>query len=836
MRWWQKLLLGFGALVAVIVLGLWLFLTFSVHRAFPVIEGTVLIEGLDGTVEIVRDDMGIPHIYASSSNDLFLAQGYVHAQDRFYQMDFWRHVGAGRLSEMFGDSEVDTDIFLRTLGFTQVAEQELATMDTTSAAVLDAYTAGVNAYLADRTEGDLSFEYTILRFVNASYEPEPWTPVHSLTWGKVMAWDLGSNMRSEIDRAMLLGVLSPERVAQLYPPYPGDQNPYIIGDVAAASAQPGLRATPGITAALQRVAENADTLSTLMAGGDGTAIGSNSWVVSGDLTATGLPILANDPHLAIQLPSIWYQVGLHCIDRSAPCPYDVVGFSFAGVPGVIIGHNDTIAWGFTNLAPDVQDLYIEKINPGTLNQYEVNGEWEDMAVRTERIEVAGGDPVDIFVRETRHGPIVSGTFDPLDDFDDSGVDKPDAYEIALRWTALEPGFNIVRAFIDLDKASSWDEFREALRFFDVPAQNSVYADIEGNIGYQAPGRIPIRADGDGMLPVPGWTDQYEWLASIEFDDLPTIFNPEEGYIVTANNAAVDTTYPYLITNDWNRGYRARRLVDLLTSNPGLTLEEHGIVQFDTLNLNADRLVPFVLEATSAGLDGREVEARTVLADWDHRMDSDSAGAAIFAATWRAMLALTFHDELPEDQWPQGGSRWFQVMSEMVELPEDPFWDDITTDQREQRDDILRAAFEAGVEDVADLQGGGPAGWEWGAMHHATFENQSLGQSDVGLIDDRLNRGTFPASGGRDIVNATGWTATEGYFVDWISSMRMLVDLGDLSRSLTVHTPGQSGHTEHEHYDDMIELWIAGEYYPMRWTRSQVDEAAEGMLTLEPPES
>lgn len=440
--WWKVLLIAVAAFLIVVIVGVALFMRVSVRRAFPDVDGEVAIAGLDASVDVIRDNMGVPHIYASSTHDVFMAQGYVHAQERFWQMDFWRHIGAGRLSEMFGESQVETDTFLRTLGWHEIAEAQYAAAPTDMKAIMDAYADGVNAYLAMQSPADLSFEYTVLEFTNHSYTPEAWTPIDTLSWGIAMAWELRGNMDSEIERAMLLGTLTESQVAQLFPPYPGEINPYIVpanenvADVATPVAA-SLRSSPAVRSALSSAQENINLLAELGASAPEAGIGSNSWVVSGDRSSTGSPILANDPHLAIQMPSIWFQNGLHCTDVSTVCPFDVAGFSFAGVPGVIIGHNANIAWGVTNLGPDVQDLYVEKVNPDNPNQYEVNGAWVDMAVHEETIVVAGGDPVTIEVKATRHGPVISGSYEALDEFGSSGVAPPDPYAVALRWTALE---------------------------------------------------------------------------------------------------------------------------------------------------------------------------------------------------------------------------------------------------------------------------------------------------------------------------------------------------------------------------------------------------------------
>jgi penicillin amidase len=803
------------------------------RRSFPQTAGEIQVPGLEAAVDVLRDEWGVPHIYAENSHDLFFAQGYVHAQDRFWQMDFWRHIGAGRLSELFGETQLESDRFLRTFGWARVAAQELEQLQPDSLAILEAYAQGVNAYLAERQGNALSLEYAVLKLTNADYEPEPWQPLHTLTWGKVMAWELSARM-DEYGRTALQAALSPEEVADLFPPYPGD-HPVIVsgfGTFEGESSLPDLdpvllsRVAPGL-AVLARPPAALEEL----VGSQGAAIGSNSWAIAGERTATGVPILANDPHLAIQMPAIWYEVGLHCTVQGPECAYQVAGVSFAGVPGVVIGHNERIAWGLTNTGPDVQDVYVEKINPDNPDQYEVNGQWVDMERVEETIAVAGGEPVSLTVRLTRHGPLVWE--DSLEEFRaQAGIELPDRYGLALRWTALEPGF-VFPAIWRFNLAQNWDEFRQAASLFDVPAQNLVYADVEGNIGYQMPGRIPIRSEEhSGLLPVPGWTDEYEWQGYVPFAELPHMLNPPEGYIVTANNAVVGPDYPYPISRSWDYGYRARRIVDLIEAAPGpIDLAYVQQMQADALNLNAMALLPALLELPLE--DDRLVEARELLAGWDGQQQAGSAAAALFEAFWQNLLAVTFHDDLAEDDWPARGSRWFVVVAGLMGQPQSAWWDDAHTAEVETRDQILTRALGAAVDELEASQGKDPAGWAWGKLHTVTFRNQSLGESGIAPIEALFNRGPYETSGSESVVNATGWSTLAPYEVTALPSMRMIVNLADLAGSLLIHTTGQSGHAFHRHYVDMSKPWSEVEYAPLLWERSQVETEAEGQLRLVP---
>ena len=819
---------------------------FLARSSFPTTTGEIKLSGLDSPVDIYRDSYGIPQIYAQTAHDLFFAQGFVHAQDRFWQMDFWRHLGSARISEMFGKSRVDTDIFLRQLGWARVAQQELEAMPAEELAILQAYADGVNAYLADHKGAALSLEYAILKIITPGYTPEPWTPLNTLTWAKVMAWDLGSSrLYTETEHATLSKTHTPQQVAELYPPYPSD-HPFVVPNYSSGTGfsnpadQPGgMQTLAGLYPAFASLLKDISDVNAI-AGPSGNGIGSNNWVIGGSRTATGKPFLANDMHLGEQMPSIWYEVGLHCTPISVDCPYNVVGFSFAGVPAVIVGHTDRIAWGFTNVGPDVLDLYIEKINPDNPNQYEVNGQWVDMKLVQETIKVAGADPVALTVRYTRHGPVIwEDEKDHKDIQDQWGVELPANFAISIRWTALEPN-NVVRTFLKLDQAQNWDDFRQAASNFAVPSQNMVYADVEGNIGYQTPGNIPIRLPGHaGDYPVPGWTDEYEWQGYIPFDQLPKAFNPPEGYIVSANNAVVGSNYPYPLATDWDYGFRAARIVQMIENAPApidaaYIQKIHG----DNYNASAAFMVPLLMQTQLPYPDPHLAQVRDLLSGWDYQNQMESVAAAVYNAFWRAVLARTFHDQLPQDFWPGGDSDSFEIMRRLVQDPKSDWWDDKTTPTVEARDEIFSLAFSDVVIELEQQLGKDSSRWKWGDLHTVTFHNPTLGISGIGPIEAIFNRGPYRTSGGDAIVNATGWDASElidskAYQVQWLPSERMVVDLSNLPASLSVITTGESGHAFNTHYSDMSDLWRTIQYHPMLWEQQQVAEAAKAHLVLNP---
>ncbi len=807
-------------LFLLILLSIFGFIT--IRRSFPQVEGAITIPGLSDEVEIIRDSMGVPHIYASTEHDLFMALGFVHAQDRFFQMDLWRHIGAGRLAEMLGESQVETDIFLRTMGWTHLVEEDIENLDEESRNTLQSYADGVNAYLMEHQGVEISFEYFVLRLLSPDYDPEPWEISHTLTWAKVMAFDLSGNSFGwqDLTRAKVYKQIGAEKARDLYPLYPSN-HPFIVPEPSYGETHYEQN-TVSAKDQIDPILTTPPSFSWITTG---PLLGSNNWVISGARTITGYPLLANDPHLGIQMPAIWYEVGLHCQPISEKCRSNVTGFSFAGVPGVIIGHNNNIAWGFTNVGPDVLDLFIEKINPENPNQYEVNGEWRDMKLVDETIQVAGGEPIKITVRQTHHGPIFSDIDDSFDNLaETTDLEVPSDYAVSVRWTALEPS-KIYKAIFDMNVASDWVSFRDALRNFDVPSQNMIYADVDGNIGYQTPGHIPIRASGDGLLPVPGWTEEYDWQGYIPFDELPSSYNPPQGYIVTANNAIVGSEYPYSISRTWDLGYRANRITELIQSHEKISIQDIQTIQGDNFHAMGPILIPILskIPFEDEALD----QFTSELEDWDYQNNMDSREAAIFNAFWRQLLLETFSDEIPENM--PNGSYAFLIIDNLIEDPQNVWWDDIDTPAIETRDEIMTRAFEAAIIELEDVLGKNDRDWMWGDLHTRTFRS-NLGIGPLGMI---FNRGPFPTGGGSSVVNNNSWNEAKGYDVVVLPSMRMIVDLSDLENSYTILTTGQSGHAFHPHYIDMADLWGKNLLHPMRWSKEEVEAGQESKLTLTP---
>ncbi|MFE6971116.1 penicillin acylase family protein [Isoptericola sp. NPDC057653] len=848
------------------------FTVVTLRRPLPDHKGSQQVPGLTSAVDVRRDAQDVPQVYADTPEDLFRAQGYLQAQDRFFEMDYRRHVTAGRLAELVGDvpAAIEADKVTRTFGWRRVAEQEWHEISDESQEYLQAYAQGVNAYLEDRDTEELGVEYTVLGATVDVKEPEPWDPVDSLAWLKAMAWDLRGNYDSELDRALAYSTLGEtDLVDELFPDYDASGNHPVLrnrdlandrsksggseqddsaSDADLTSALTGRTtgagaATDALGAAVDSARSALDAVPVLVGRGD--AAGSNSWVVSGEHTASGKPMLANDPHLALSAPGIWSQVGLHCNQVSAECPFDVAGFSFAGFPGVIIGHNGDLAWGLTNMGADVTDFFIERVRGDTWLKDADAEEWEPLDVRKETIRVSGGKPVDITVRSTEHGPIVSDVLDVGDVVGaptQAGTEFGE-YAVALQWTALQPG-RTADAVFAFDTAKDAKDIRAAAALFEVPAQSIVFATTDGHIGYQAPGRIPVRAKvkgpvpSDGTWPRPGWDPRYDWQGWVDPDDMPRTLDPQEGFVVAANQAVLRSgTAPYL-ADDWDYGYRSERIRTLLTEQIAagrpFTAEDMNRIQNDDWSAFAEALVPALLDID---LDDSYVAAgQELLADWDYRMDADSPAAAYFAAVWRNLLQEAFWDDLPTSMRPDGGSQWLVVVKSMLDRSDDTFWDDRTTaNVVESRDEILTRALISARRDLTVELSKEPSDWDWGTLHTLRLEHPVLGGAGVpSLVRDLVNPDPVKMPGGSSIVNATGWDAGTGSFaVTTGPSMRMVVDMADLDASTWVTVTGTSGHPASSHYDDQLDAWAAGKTFDWPFSREAVEESAKTRATLVP---
>jgi len=861
----RKVVIALSVTLVVALVGGIAVVAWVLRRPLPNVGGTTTLAGLGAEVTVIRDELGVPQVYAATDLDLFRAQGYVHAQDRFFEMDYRRHVASGRLSELVGDvpKARDSDTVTRTMGWRRVAEQEWDLLDPGYQSYLQAYADGVNAYLRGRESSELGVEYTILGLRVTLADIEPWTPVDSLVWLKAVAWDLRANYDDELERSAIYRTVGDMgRVAELFPAYPYDQRaPIIPGEAAAAAVTaPGAvdsawdDALRGADDAIGATIRALDAVPTLLGGADG--IGSNSFVISGQYTESGQPILANDPYDTVGAPGIWHQIGLHCVELTEDCTFDVSGFSLSGTPGVIIGHNAGLSWGFTNMGADVTDFYLERVSPE--GQYQRGTERVDLETRTEEVLVADGEPFTVEIQSTIHGPIISEAMPSTEVASRSPVPAGsptgglDGYAVSLAWTALTPG-RTMEALIDLDRAATPADVAAAAAKFEVPAQNIVYATTAGDIGHQAAGRIPIRSLAvsgavpvDGTWPRPGWDPAYDWEGFLSAENLPSTLNPAEGFIVAANQAVTVSGGGAFLTADFDYGFRAQRLRSLLIAQieagEKVTVEGANALMMDSAHPLAGVMVPAILRLNIEQEFVREgVRELRAWREQGYPTDVDSAGAAYFNTVWANVLALTFADELPADVVTSGDSRWIQVVTLLMDDPRNAWWDDVSTVRvTETRDEILVRAVENARYQLTNTLGKDAERWRWGDLHQARFEHPVLTPATThGVLAWLTNPTPFEVSGTSASVNSTSWVASmEGgdradFTMTAAPSMRMVVDMSDLDASTWVVTTGTSGHPTSSHYADQVGAWAAGRYYPWVSSREAVEEAAASTLTLRP---
>jgi len=768
-----------GVLAVTLAAVLWLRATST-----PRTGGTVTLAGLSGPVTVTRDGWGVPHIRAQGSDeDAIFALGFVHAQDRAWQMDFQRRVTQGRLSEVLGEAALTQDRFLRTWGFYRAAQSALPALSQRSRRMVRAYTAGVNAGLA---QGKLAPEFRIL-----GYAPEPWTDVDSIAWSKLMAYDLGGNWDEELLASRVVEQLGEAGLDAVLPPYTANAPTILsadeVGEERATPAGSGDEGAslPGATLrALQAHLDAARALGLEHLPGKG----SNNWVIAGSRTATRKPILADDPHLALSSPMLWYLA-----DLRGPT-LRVIGASIPGLPSIVIGRNDRVAWGVTNLNPDVQDLYVEP-------------EGARLTTRTEVIKVKGGEDVRLTVRESGHGPIISEV--------GAGEAGP---RVALKWTALAPGDTTLDAFLGLNYAQNWQDFRTALRSYVAPSQSFVYADVDGNTGYYAPGRIPIRDGWNGSRPVPG-DGSREWQGFIPFEELPHTYNPADGLVVTANNKVLPGGADRLANvRNWAEPGRARRITELLSAKPtGLTLDDVKRVQLDTVSPVWPGLRgPMLATRPDGDLSTRALE---LLRGWDGNQTVDSVPSTIFEA-WLVSLQAMAQDELGD------GTR-LNSLAVANQLRGDG---ELCRDEAARLQncaDTLRASLKAAVDTLAARLGPDPARWTYGRVHTVASNHSAFGK--VSALAWLFNHST-PTPGGTNTVNVARpnpdtLRQTHG------PSYRQIIDLADMNRSVYVGSLGQSGSPFGNHVSDQQEKWAAGEYLPM--STDEADWGRTRTLRLEP---
>ncbi len=805
--WFQRGAWALAGLVAVLLaVSAW-----YVQQVLPRVDGTLQVTGPAAALRLERDDEGIPTVRAASLRDAAFGLGFAHAQDRLWQLETHRRIGAGRLAEAFGPGALDNDRFLRALGVRRAAAAQWQRLGAEPRALLQAYADGINAVLRD--PGFVRPP----EFVILGLQPEPWDPIDSLAWSIMMAWDLGGNWAAELLRLRLALVMPVERINQLLPPYPGEA-PLATADYAALYRGLKLDAVAQ-QRAWMRLPDTAPP-----SGIEG--VGSNNWVLAGSRSATGQPLLANDPHLKLSTPALWYFARIELPDQKA------AGATLPGLPVVVLGQNEHIAWGATNTAPDVQDLYLEQIDPAQPGRYRTPEGWADFETARETIKVKGRPDVAVTVRRTRHGPVISdagvadGALGPL---------AAPSHVLALRWTALDPDIDALGPALAFQTARSVAEFIQASRGWIAPMQNFVVADRDGHIAMVAPGRVPLRGPGHdlrGLAPAPGWDARYDWVGWVPADETPREIDPPRGWIATANQRVTAPGYAHFLTSEWALPFRQQRIAALLESRPTHTIEQLAAIQADVRSLAVPVLLPWLLKARSTHPLAAAAQAR--LSGFDGTMAADHAAPLIFWAWQRQLAQGLFADDTGLALWQRSlRTRSFNDALAAVLAADDTSWcDDRGTPAVETCATQVDAAFERALDELRSRFGDDPARWRWGVAHQARSEHRPFSRvaalAPLFELRQPVGGDTFTINVGRVGLRPDDSTG-ELYLDEHGPSLRALYDLGDPAQSRFMHSSGQSGLVFSPLYRNFASRWAAVDHVPL-WPRT----ASAHVLVLQPP--
>jgi len=783
---------------------------FYLKGPLAVEEGQLNLPQLSAPVNVFTDEYGVPHVYAENEADLFFAAGYIQASERLYKMDIIARAVEGRLAEAFGPDLIPDDEYLRVWGFYRIAKNIVKTMSPESRQLLNSSLAGINAYI-DEHQDDLPVEFKI-----AGHKPLHWTLEHIVGYARLMGHDLCLAWMPEVIFGGVLDKLGEAKARELYPVYP-DTKPYIVP-----------RKPTNFSAVAEDIL-NSEQRIRQITGAIGSHIGSNSWVVGGGRTKSGKSILCNDPHLGYSQPPVWFE--MHLVGGR----FNVAGVTFAGIPLVVLGQNQYYAWGFTNVMVDDTDFYEEVTDQEHPDQYYYDGQWLDMIIHDELIQVKGADPIHFKVRETRHGPIINDVHTILK--------QNDSPPIAMSWVGNYMT-NEIDAFIGLNLAQNWDDFSAAAEKFMIPGQNMIYADVEGNIGWRPAVALPLRAPGTGLVPLPGDDSQWDWQGFVPFDEMPYLYNPDQGYIATANNKTIGDEFPYYISAYWEPPARAERINEMLQV-PGkkYTVADMQAIQNDVLSAHARDLTPDLLQLIDpAALKTPALQgAYDALKDWDYVMGKHAPAAAIFNTLWVKFAYNLYGDEM-DQIGPAFKEGFFKLANISIrnsiylleQLPGSSWFDDVSTpDIVETPAMIVQRSLEQAVADLVDRFGKDPANWDWGVMHTLTHEHPMAKIKALDWLLD-LNVGPFPAGGNGTTVNNMQYRMNDPYDVVLGPSVRHIYDFADFEKgSLSVLPTGQSGNPASPHYRDQAELFNTGQYRSFPIDEQTIKQAGYKHLVMSP---
>jgi penicillin amidase len=773
---------GTIGVLLVAILAAALFLRYQIRKSFPVTSGTISIHGLTSTVRVMRDAYGVPHIEAASDHDLMMATGFVHAQDRLWQMDLARRAGEGRLSEIFGVVTLPFDRMFRIVGIRRTAEQIVERMAAGSLDRLRWYSEGVNAYITS-ARGRYPVEFDLLGF-----EPEPWTPLHSVIVGRLTAWELNLSWWTDLTYGSIAGKVGLDRILDIMPEYPAGVPPTVPAGEWRAYASAGL---PYLRAAQSYAA---------LSGSASISGGSNAWAIAPLRSTTGAAILANDTHLQLECPSRWYEIEMQMPGSR------VRGMSMAGVPAVVAGRNDSVAWGLTNVMADDADFYFEQLDSATGTRYLYDGQWHAVKLLTEEIPVRGDSARTLTVRLTRHGPIVTDIETPLQK-------GKSPYVASMRWTGNEIDDQFL-AFTHISRAGNWEEFTAGVREFAVPGQNFVYADVRGNIGYWCGVRLPVRAGRNSLLPLPGWESSGEWRGFVPFARLPHRFNPPEGYIATANNRIVDESYPFHISDLWEPPSRIQRLNAVLgKKGDAFSVQDCERLQLDTYSYYAQEIAPYIVTAfrDSTGALPQGEKVFEYLRNWNYRFATDDVATSIYEEFLVRLIHNTFADEMGDDlfhDWVLLSNIPLRVTARLMAEGTSPWFDDVQTTFVETRDDIVRRSLREAVAELSGRYGTDTKNWRWGNLHTVSLKHP------FGLrkpLDRIFNIGPFPVNGASTALISFEYDLNKPFDATVGPSFRQIFDMGREGEFRSILPSGESGQVFNPHYADQTGLWLNGAY-------------------------
>ncbi len=786
MKSFKRILGLIGILVIILVAGGLIYLSRLKTRALPDYDGSFRIQGLENEVTVYRDSLGIPHIYAKNEADLYRVTGFVMAQDRLWQMDLLRRICSGRLSEVLDPGLVDADQLFRALNFSAKSAQVLAKTDPEIISCIEAFSDGINQYINQQGK-KLPFEFALL-----GYTPEPWTPLHTVNLISYMAWDLSSGWNTDMALYRIAQVVPDSLFRELLPDF-GNQLPVF----------PGFRAGEQVPEMVSRVDAALEAVDQL---GLQVFEASNNWAVSGKKSKTGKPLMSNDMHLGLMSPGIWYQ--MHQVIEGK---VNATGVGLPGAPFVVAGHNEDIGWGMTNVTVDDLDFYLETLNPADSNQYLTDGVWRDMRIIEEKINVKGQDEPEIRInRYTHRGPVVS-SFRDIDEQVISAAWQGNAFSNELRTVYL------------LNRAKNWEDFRDAVRTFNSVSQNIVYADRYGNIGLQTSAGVPIRHSG-GVLVYPGDTSLYDWQGTVAFEELPFEYNPERGYVSSANNKTVDENYPYYIGSWYSMPYRIGRIREMLEEKERLGIEDFKSMLRDQHSHLARKMTPIYLEALGEPMSKYENEALAVLKDWGFEMHADSAAPLIFEIMWLELNHVLFRDELDEKHFPllANGIVAANLVDRITRVGGSAWCDDVNTPEKEDFNDNIRLAFSRTVDTLCKMYGKEVAAWKWGDLHKISLQHP-LGSSAVVDKLFKVNRGPYPIGGASHTVCPYSYPKGKSFVANHGASERHLFNTADWDASLTVIPTGISGIPASKHYLDQTPLYLNNQFHRDHFSRTAVEE-------------